>query len=445
MSKISSKTPEILEDSLLARLGRRAAEECINLTDKIPSDLFANLIEDLYKKYNQRVVVLIDEYDKPILDHMSNLDVAEANRQVLRGFYGILKSMDPFLKFVLLTGVTKFTKASIFSELNNLYDITLDEAYANICGIPVDDLVTHFGDHINDLVGRKGFESIDSIKDEILAWYDGYSWDGETRVINPFSLLSFFSRKRFSSFWYSSGSPKFLIDMIKEKPESYLALKNMSISEGALDLFDIEKIELELLFFQTGYLTIKDVSYDMISPVYHLTVPNLEVREALNLHIIAELTEKGTYAYTAYRQIYKALQSGDLQQTRDMLRGLFASIPYQLHVDMEAYYHSLFYAVMTVLGFDMDVEVSVSRGRVDAVLELRDKVYVMEFKYEKCPPNTSSDDKQKLFDAALTKGMEQINEKGYHKKYIGSGKTIYLAAFAFLGRDDIEMSVTVCG
>jgi hypothetical protein len=173
-------------------------------------------------------------------------------------------------------------------------------------------------------------------------------------------------------------------------------------------------------------------------------VPNFEVRDALNLHIIAELTEKGTYAYTAYRQIYKSLQTGDLKQTRDILRGLFASIPYQLHVDLEAYDHSLFSAVMTVLGFNMDVEVSVSKGRVDAVLELSDKVYVMEFKYEKCPTDISSEDKQKLFGAALTKGMEQINEKGYHKKYLGSGKTIYLAAFAFLGRDDIEMKVTVC-
>jgi hypothetical protein len=160
------------------------------------------------------------------------------------------------------------------------------------------------------------------------------------------------------------------------------------------------------------------------------------------MHVISSFTESGeVQAGQAQRAINEALQTGDLQKMLGMLRRLFASIPYQLHVDREAYYHSIFYAVMSVLGFDMDVEVSVSKGRVDAVLELADKVYVMEFKYKDCPPETSAEVKQKLFEAALASGMDQINEKGYSKKYIGSGKTIYQAVFAFLGRDDIEMAV----
>jgi hypothetical protein len=219
-------------------------------------------------------------------------------------------------------------------------------------------------------------------------------------------------------------------------------IKNLEITERTLDSFDINKIELEPLLFQTGYLTIKDISYTMVYPVYRLDVPNYEVREALNMQVIAELTEKGSaYTESTYRRLYESLQVGNLQQTLNMLRGLFASIPYQLHVELEAYYHSLFYAIMSVLGFDMDVEVSVSKGRVDAVLELNDKVYVMEFKYQSCQADTSPSDREKLFEDALTKGMDQINEKSYHKKYIGSGKTIYLAAFAFLGRDNIEMKV----
>jgi hypothetical protein len=202
---------------------------------------------------------------------------------------------------------------------------------------------------------------------------------------------------------------------------------------------------LEPLLFQTGYLTVKNVSYDMLYPVYGLVMPNYEVRDAFNMHIIAELTEKGgVFADTAYKRIYGSLKAGDLQQMRDMLRGLFASIPYQLHIDREAYYHSIFYAVMSVLGFDMEAEVSVSKGRIDAILELDDKVYVMEFKYEDCPIGASLEDKQRLFETALTKGMGQIKEKGYRDKYVGGGKTIYLAAFAFLGKDDIEMRFEVC-
>ncbi|MDR0490150.1 MAG: PD-(D/E)XK nuclease domain-containing protein, partial [Oscillospiraceae bacterium] len=169
-------------------------------------------------------------------------------------------------------------------------------------------------------------------------------------------------------------------------------------------------------------------------------IPNFEVREALNLNIIAEFTEQGnTSADVSYRKIKDLLKNGDLQGMLGVLKSLFASIPYQLHVDVEAYYHSIFYAVMSILGFDMDAEVSTSKGRIDAVLELDDKVYVMEFKYMGCAPDATPDEKRKLFDKALEEGLQQIKDRGYADKYIGSGKEIYQAAFAFLGRDDIEM------
>jgi len=218
MSNISNENPGILKESLSAALKKRANEEELDVQDEISSDLFKHLIEDLYKKYDQRVVVLIDEYDKPILDHLGNLKVAEANRQILRGFYGILKSMDPYLRFVLITGVSKFIKTSIFSELNNLLDITLTKKYSNICGVTIDDFDQYFRDHIEYLSALNDFKAIDNIRDRILAWYDGYSWDGKTKVLNPFSLLSFFKQERFSSFWYASGTPKFLMDLIKKNP-----------------------------------------------------------------------------------------------------------------------------------------------------------------------------------------------------------------------------------
>jgi len=192
MSNISNETPENLKGSLSSALNKRIKEEGFDISSEIASDLFRDLIEALYKKYNRRVAVLIDEYDKPILDHLEDIETAEANRKVLKGFYGILKSMDPYLRLTFITGVSKFTKTSIFSELNNLMDITLTEDYANICGVTADELDKYFGGHIQNMSEMNKFRHIDNMRDEILAWYDGYSWDGGVRVINPFSLLSFF-------------------------------------------------------------------------------------------------------------------------------------------------------------------------------------------------------------------------------------------------------------
>jgi hypothetical protein len=316
----------------------------------------------------------------------------------------------------------------------------LTEDYANICGIAIEDLDRYFSENIRYLSTLRSLKRYDSIHDEILSWYDGYSWDGENRVINPFSLLSFFKQKRFSSFCYASGTPKFLIDVMKKKPEACVNIEKPEMAEWELDAFDIRNIEAESLLFQTGYLTVKKILETAEEPIYLLDMPNVEVRKAFNMHILAEFTEKGaSFTGSACRRINEFLKTGDIQSMLGILRGLFASIPYQLHIDREAYYHSIFYAVMSVLGFDIDVEVSNSRDRIDAALELDDKVYIIEFKYKDCAPNASDEDKKKLCAKALEEGMEQLKNRGYADKYAGSGKTIYQAAFAFLGRDEIEM------
>jgi len=442
MSNIANETPEILKDSIASEVMVRAEDDGLDLSGGVPSDLFKKLIRALYKKYNKGVVVLIDEYDKPILDQLTNIKIAEANRQVLGGVYGVLKSLDPFLKLTFITGVSKFTKTSIFSELNNLLDITMTEEYSNICGVAVEDLGEYFGAHIEDLAKHDSFKHCDSIHDEILAWYDGYSWDGATRVINPFSLLSFFEQERFSSFWFSSGTPKFLVSLIKTKPASFLALKNLELSERSLDSFDIHKMSLAPLLFQTGYLTVDKKRHQGVIESYLLKMPNLEVREAFNLNIAADFTgNDDNFTETAYWQMKESLRTGDLQNMLATLRSLFASIPYELHISKEAYYHSIFYAIINLLGFSIDAEASVSGGRVDAVLEFEDKVYIMEFKYVDCAPGTPESDKRKLFDKALQEGLNQIESRGYAKKYAASGKEIIKAAFAFLGRDDIELKL----
>ena len=442
MSNISNSTPQVFEQSLSEEMRNCARREGLSAVEGSSAVLFKRLIEGLHEKNNQKVVVLIDEYDKPILDHMDGYDTADENRKIIREFYGILKSMDQYLRFTMFTGVSKFTKTSVFSELNNLTDISMLEDYADICGIPTDCLDEHFSEHIEHLKTIDRFSRYESISDEILAWYDGYSWNGETKLLNPFGLLSFFFGKTFKSFWYSTGTPRFLIDMLKNKPESYLKLRNYRITEDMMENFDIKTMEIEPLLFQTGYLTVKEVIHTMDSPVYVLDIPNYEVRIAFNRQMLAAFTGNGE-VHTGNMQILikEALEEGSLETVLEILRGFFASIPYEIHIKAEAYYHSMFYALMTFLGFDMPVEVSTARGRVDAALELKDKVYVMEFKYEDCPKDANTDEKKNLFDKALKDAMDQINDKGYADRFKGSGKTIIKAGFAFLGRDEIEMVV----
>ncbi|MCL1816815.1 MAG: ATP-binding protein, partial [Clostridiales bacterium] len=356
-------------------------------------------------------------------------------------FYGILKSMDPYLRLTFITGVSKFTKTSIFSGLNNLRDITLSKNYANICGIAPGDLDKCFGEHIRHIATHEDFMLNSDLQSDILAWYDGYSWDGKTRVINPYSLLNFLREEKFADYWYASGTPKFLIDLIKKDPEIFINLPGLIMAEYMLNSAEFETLEAEPLLFQTGYLTIKEKLSSPGAADYLLDIPNYEVREAFNLNIIAAFTGKSQVRVKQSKtKIAAALKSGDLEELLETLKGLFAAIPYQLHIKREAYYHSIFYAVMNVLGFDMQVEVSTAKGRVDAVLMLSDKVYVMEFKYVDCEQSAAGEVKKELFAKALREGLEQIKERGYYKKYLGSGKEIYQVAFAFLGPDEIEMS-----
>ena len=440
MSNIDTESPGTFKSDLVSMLRSHLREEGIPTGDDTPPRLLDHLIKGLHKKFNQKVAVLIDEYDSPILDHVTDIETADAFRSILRVFYKTLKSADPYIKFIFLTGVSKFTKTSVFSGLNNLTDITMQEEYANICGIPVDDLDVYFWDRIKSLAALDRFKARGDVRSLILSWYDGYSWDGVTKLLNPFGLLSFFSVKELKSFWYSSGSPKFLIDLIKIRPETLPNLQNLTISEAGLDAIDIRNLEMGSLLFQTGYLTVADIVYPDESPEYVLEIPNKEVRKAFFTHLTAGLTEQGhIFTSDVYRVIRSALKTGDLQGILTVLRSLFAAIPNQLHVDKEAYYHSIFFSIMNVLGFEIDAEVSVSRGRIDATLELGDKVYIFEFKYLACPPDADESEKRKLFEKTLEQGMKQISDKGYADKYKGSGKTIYQAAFAFLGRDNVEM------
>jgi hypothetical protein len=440
MSNIANDTPEILSNNLSYELESQFENEDLTVKYDSPSYMFKSLIKKLHDKYNKQVVILIDEYDKPILDHLTNIDKAEANREIIRNFYGVLKSMDAYIKLVFITGVSKFSKTAIFSGLNNLNDITLSEKYANICGIAIEDMNKYFGEHIKELSKLEIFSTIDCLHKQILKWYDGYSWDGINRVINPYSLLGFLVGKRFKGFWYETGTPTFLLKILKNDPKTFLSSQPIIMREKAIDTFDVHNIFIEPLFFQTGYLTVKEIYYSNGIASYALDVPNNEVREALYMDILAQLTETGdVITDSAYIHITRALESGDLEIMLTQMKSLFSAIPYNLHIEREAYYHSIFYAMLNMLGFKIDAEVSTSRGRIDATIEVDDKVYIMEFKYKDCALDATDEEKRNLFDTALDEGISQIINKGYTDKYKGSGKKIYTAVFVFLGRDEIEM------
>jgi hypothetical protein len=340
--------------------------------------------------------------------------------------------------------VSKFTKTSLFSELNNLRDITLARAYANICGFTHEDVSTLFGERLAAMRGTEEFAGWpevgeNSLLAQIYAWYDGYSWDGKTRVFNPFSLLNFFANQSFSPYWFASGSPSFLIELIKRHPASYQNMDGAVIDEAALEAADIHHISTHSLMFQTGYLTVQAVAQPRSDqPVrYPLTTPNLEVRMAFCRHIVIGLTGAGIdESQSAQQAMTGALESGAPDQLAGILARLFASIPYEIHIDQEAYYQSIFYALLRWLGFRIEAEVSVARGRVDGVLELSDKVYVLEFKYKK---HKGAVVPESLFAAALEEGMAQIDAQGYCDRYRGGDKAVYKVAVAVAGRGAVRV------
>jgi len=252
-----------------------------------PAIMFSKLISELSKI--NKVVVLIDEYDKPIVDHLTQNDVCKRNINFLRDFYSVLKDYDEHIKFCLLTGVSKFSKVSVFSGLNNLYDITLDRNFSTICGITQEEIDKYFDDRLPAIANEYNI-TVNELKQKIKEWYNGYSWDGKNKLYNPFSILSFFSSFKFDNYWFSSGTPTFLIEKYRESKTVIEDIKEFKIGSTFFDQSEIDIIDFRPLLFQTGYLTVKE--YDFINNIYTLGYPNKEVKDAFLSFIAATFVEK---------------------------------------------------------------------------------------------------------------------------------------------------------
>ena len=387
---------------------------------------FASLLEALHRQSGQPVAVLVDEYDKPILDALDVPEVARANRDFLRSVYAVVKDCDAHIRFSFITGVSwsrqpgsargnpsheRASKVSLFSGLNNLNDITLNRRYSAICGYTDADLDTVFAPELGGLD-----------RDQVRDWYNGYSWGGAEKVYNPFDILLLFDTREFAAHWFETGTPTFLVDTLFKRRVSSLALDGMVGSAALLSTFDVDDMPTEALLFQTGYLTIVRSEPRGGRMFYRLGYPNREVRQSLNLSLLKHMTGDASRPEAHSVRLYDLLLVNDFAGLSALFASFFASIPHQWYTNndiasYEGFYASVFYSYFAGLGLDVVVEDSSSHGRLDMALRFNGQVYLFEFKVVELAPAGAA--------------LAQLKARGYADKYRDRGEPIHLIGVEF--------------
>ena len=406
------KEPGYLDTNLMAQLDGIEVAAGVSPRYATAPERFGYLIRSLHEQTGQRVAVLVDEYDKPILDALvEKPEVACANRDYLRGLYGVIKDSDAHVRFTFLTGISKFSKVSLFSQLNNLTDLTLDRRYSAVCGYTEGDLDTVFAPELAGLD-----------REQVREWYNGYRWRGAEKVYNPYDLLLLFDSREFAAHWFETGTPAFLVDTLLERRVSSVELGEMVSTGELLSTFDVEEIGTEALLFQTGYLTITGEEELGGKALYRLGYPNREVRQSLNEYLLRRLVQDATRQTANSMRLARLLEAVDCAGLRDLFHAFFASIPYQWHTsndiaNYEGYYASVFYSYFAALGYEIVVEESSSHGRLDMAVRAGGQVYLFEFKVvELAPPGSA---------------LAQLRERDYAAKYRGGGEPIHLIGVEF--------------
>lgn len=401
---------EDAQASLLHQLGHMEAQWGSNSNAEFIRNRFQDLIVRVHAVSGQRVVILIDEYDKPILDSIEDKEQALAIREVLKDFYSVIKDKDAHVRFAFLTGVSKFSKAGIFSGLNNLIDITVEPQFSAICGYTEHDLDTVFAPELPGL-DRK----------EIRRWYNGYNWLGES-VYNPFDLLLFFRTQTYAPHWFSTGTPTFLVKLLLKRGSFIPSLERVHASGQLLSSFDVETMPTEALLWQTGYLTFAS-SRRMGSRIeYTLTYPNLEVQSALTDAVLKALVGNASHAEACQSRLYDILLARDFSMLKTHTISLFAAIPHDWHrkneiAHYEGYYASVFYSHFAALGLDIHLEDATNQGRIDMTVLFDGSVFIFEFKV--------------VEDAPTGQALEQVRARRYAQKYQGRNEPIYLIGIEF--------------
>ena len=405
-------------DFILKDNERRFGVEC----DAVDANVrLANLIASVYKKTGKQVVVLIDEYDAPLLDVVHQDERLESLRHLMRNFYSPLKQCEPMLRFVFLTGITKFSQLSIFSELNNITNISMDEAYAGICGITKEELLTQMSDDIDRLAEKLSITrevAIQQLKDN----YDGYHFTYPSPdIFNPYSLLNCFSKEKIGAYWFGSGTPTFLIEMMRKFGTTPMDIGESEMAD--VSDFDAPTETMESivpLLYQSGYVTIKD--YDEDTNLYELGIPNKEIRIGLFKSLLPNyLTRSSQRGKVAIAQMSVLIKNGDIDGALELFRTFLATVPYCENTKYEGHFQQLMYVVFALLtDYRILVEQRTSKGRTDITLETQDSIYIMELKFG----NTA--------DEALA----QINANHYADAFAMSNKKTIKVGIGFDVKDE---------
>ncbi|MDR3219801.1 MAG: ATP-binding protein [Dysgonamonadaceae bacterium] len=422
---ISRETPEEIERSLRNKFMRFARENDIHLYSDYASDCLEELIVELHRKTGKKVVVLVDEYDAPILDAIGKPgELIAAIKAKVQGIYKILKGTDDHLEKIFLTGVSKFAGLSVFSALNNPKDITLQKYYSTICGYTQEELEANFAEYIDVLAKEMNMPRA-AFLDEMRERYNGFSWDGQSTVYNPFSILRVFDERRFGNFWFNTATPAFLIKLLKKRNQVEKYTMPVKTTESVFGSYDPEALETIPLLFQTGYLTVKNIVFDN-ELIYTLEAPNKEVRKAFSDHLFKEFAGLSSEDMTSVqRDMIRQIRELDSEGFNRSLKAMIAHVPSILHIAEEKYYHSLFLIWLYALGFKIEDEVLTNIGRIDAVWRMKDTTVIAELKH----------DRQAPLERLLFEAEAQISNKKYYERYAVEGKRLILLAVAFSGKE----------
>ena len=377
---------------------------------------FEGVIQRAYEKTGERVVILVDEYDKPLLQTIGNEKLQDEYRATLKSFYGALKSKDGCIKFAMLTGVTKFGKVSVFSDLNNLNDISMDNDYYNICGVTDEELHDSFATYVQRLAEAQRL-SLEEAYSELKRNYDGYHFTEDTPgMYNPFSLLNTLQKRKFGSYWFETGTPSYLVELMQDQDMKLWNITKKLVSSDVLNSVDIATTEPISVIFQSGYLTIK--GYKNEYDGYLLGFPNEEVKRGFLRYLIPRYTSVRP-SDTAFEieSFVEEVKGGDISGFMTRLESFFANTPYDLIKDTENHYQNVLFILCNLCGLYTKAEFHTSNGRVDMTIETPDYVYIFEFKY----------------NGTAEEAMAQIKEKNYAQPFMASGKKIALIGANFSG------------
>jgi hypothetical protein len=383
-------------------------------TEVTPELRFKGIVRRACEKTGERVVILVDEYDKPMLQSIGNEKLTNEYRSTLKAFYSVLKTQDGYIKFAFLTGVTKFGKVSVFSDLNNLTDISMDERYIDICGITEKELHTYFDEDIAQL-GEKYKLSKDGCYAKLKEQYDGYHFEADTiGIYNPFSILNVLAKLKFSNYWFETGTPSYLVELLKKADYELPDMTQEHITADVLNSIDSMSQNPIPVIYQSGYLTIK--GYDEEFRMYELGFPNKEVEDGFLNYLLPYYTPvKKTDTAFFISSFVQDVRKGEPEQFMKRMEAMFARTDYQIVGDAELYFQNAFYLIMTMMGFYTDVERTTSDGRIDMTVETKDYVYLFEFKLDGTP------------DEAL----KQIEANGYAKPFAMDSRKLYRVGVNF--------------